>query len=81
MRVLPFLWIVFIGVPVLIWLGFRGKGYKRHPLDAPPGPDWQPTGERFIDPRGRDGGGVVSPTEWGAGLCAGRPRLKPLPGR
>ena len=29
---------------------FRKGGYKRTPLDAPPGPDWQSTGERFVDP-------------------------------
>lgn len=34
----------------LIWFLFRNGGYKRTPLDAPPGPDWQPTGERFVDP-------------------------------
>ena len=30
---------------------FRSGGYKRHPLDAPPGPEWKFTGERFVDPR------------------------------
>jgi hypothetical protein len=29
---------------------FRRGGYKRVPLDAPPGPGWTPTGERFVDP-------------------------------
>jgi hypothetical protein len=23
---------------------------QAHPLDAPPGPEWKPTGERFVDP-------------------------------
>ena len=36
---------------VLVWLIFRSGGYKRQPLDAPPGPDWSFTGERFIDPK------------------------------
>jgi len=43
-----------IAVPaalVLIWLLFRTGGYKRQPLDAPPGGDWTFTGERFIDPK------------------------------
>jgi hypothetical protein len=35
---------------ILIWFFFRSGGYKRHPLDAPPGPDWRFTGERFLDP-------------------------------
>lgn len=34
----------------LIWVLFRSGGYKRRPLDAPPGPDWTLTGERFVDP-------------------------------
>ena len=33
----------------LIWFFFRNGGYKRRPLDAPPGPDWSFTGERFLD--------------------------------
>ena len=33
----------------LIWLFFRNGGYKRRPLDAPPGQDWRFTGERFLD--------------------------------
>ena len=36
---------------VLIWLAFRSDGYKRDPLEAPPGPDWERTGERFTDPQ------------------------------
>jgi hypothetical protein len=35
---------------VVIWLLFRKGGYKRVPLDAPPGPDWVLTEERFVDP-------------------------------
>ena len=35
---------------VLVWALFRRGGYKRRPLDAPPGPDWEATSERFIDP-------------------------------
>ena len=44
------LWCAVLVAPVLIWLLFRSGGYKRRPLDAPPGPDWRATGERFIDP-------------------------------
>jgi len=36
---------------LLIWLLFRRGGYKRRPLDAPPGRDWNFTGERFVDPK------------------------------
>ena len=36
---------------VLIWFLFRSGGYKRHPLDAPPGRDWTLTAERFRDPK------------------------------
>ena len=47
----PFvLWFGLIALVVLIWLVFRKGGYKRQPLDAPPGPDWQKTEERFVDP-------------------------------
>jgi hypothetical protein len=35
---------------LLIWFFFRQGGYKRRPLNAPPGPDWRFTGERFLDP-------------------------------
>jgi hypothetical protein len=34
----------------LVWFFFRNGGYKRRPLDAPPGQDWRFTGERFLDP-------------------------------
>jgi len=37
-------------VLLLVWFFFRKGGYKRRPLDAPPGPDWRFTGERFLDP-------------------------------
>jgi len=40
------IWCAAILLPVL----FRTGGYKRKPLDAPPGPDWVPTDERFVDP-------------------------------
>jgi hypothetical protein len=36
---------------ILIWFFFRSGGYKRRPLDAPPGRDWSFTGERFFDPK------------------------------
>jgi hypothetical protein len=39
----------FLGL-FLIWFFFRKGGYKRRPLDAPPGRDWSFTGERFLDP-------------------------------
>jgi hypothetical protein len=49
--------MIALGLPVgfglallLIWFVFRKGGYKRRPLDAPPGPDWRFTGERFLDP-------------------------------
>ncbi len=44
------LWIAVPLAPVVIWLLFRSGGYKRRPLDAPPGRDWTFTGERFVDP-------------------------------
>jgi hypothetical protein len=44
-------WAGIIALVVLIWLVFRTGGYKRAPLNAPPGPDWQKTDERFVDPR------------------------------
>ena len=44
------IWCGVIALPVLVWLLFRTGGYKRTPLDEPPGPDWQFTGERFVDP-------------------------------
>jgi hypothetical protein len=40
---------IFIAL-ILIWFFFRTGGYKRRPLDAPPGRDWKFTGERFVDP-------------------------------
>ncbi len=46
-----FLWIVVPAALVLIWLLFRSGGYKRRPLDAPPGPGWTLSGERFVDPQ------------------------------
>ena len=46
-----FFWIAFPAALVLIWLFFRTGGYKRQPLDAPPGRDWTFTGERFVDPK------------------------------
>lgn len=47
----PFvLWFGLIALVVLIWLVFRKGGYKRQPLAAPPGPRWQQTEERFVDP-------------------------------
>jgi hypothetical protein len=45
------LWIVVPAALILVWLLFRSGGYKRQPLDAPPGRDWTFTGERFIDPK------------------------------
>src|SRR6516164_2428850 len=33
------IWCAAILLPVLIWFLFRTGGYKRKPLDAPPGPD------------------------------------------
>jgi hypothetical protein len=44
------IWCGMVAAPALIWLLFRRGGYKRLPLDAPPGPDWTMTGERFVDP-------------------------------
>ncbi|MGO8835343.1 MAG: hypothetical protein ACLQE9_21340 [Roseiarcus sp.] len=35
----------------LVWFVFRSGGYKRQPLDSPPGGDWSFTGERFVDPK------------------------------
>ena len=48
---IPFLFPLGVFVALfLIWLLFRKGGYKRRPLDAPPGGDWRFTGERFFDP-------------------------------
>ena len=44
-------WVLVLAAPILIWLVFRSGGYKRRPLDAPPGADWTFTGERFVDPK------------------------------
>jgi len=44
------IWAALFAAPFLVWLLFRSGGYKRSPLDAPPGGDWIFTGERFIDP-------------------------------
>jgi hypothetical protein len=44
---------IWLGIPaliVLVWFLFRKGGYKRKPLDAPPGPGWVRTEERFVDP-------------------------------
>jgi hypothetical protein len=43
-------WCLIVGAPIIIWLLFRSGGYKRRPLETPPGPDWKPNGERFLDP-------------------------------
>ena len=44
-------WITIPAALALIWFLFRSGGYKRHPLDAPPGRDWTLTEERFVDPK------------------------------
>jgi hypothetical protein len=44
------IWLGVIVATVLVWALFRRGGYKREPLDAPPGPDWIKTEERFVDP-------------------------------
>jgi hypothetical protein len=44
------IWCGAVALAVLIWFFFRNGGYKRRPLDAPPGPDWELTDERFVDP-------------------------------
>lgn len=46
----PIIPITVAAAPLLIWALFRRGGYKRHLLDQPPGPNFEPTGERFIDP-------------------------------
>lgn len=43
-------WLGILALVVLIWFLFRTAGYKREPLEAPPGPDWVRTDERFVDP-------------------------------
>jgi hypothetical protein len=48
---IPFLFPLGVFLALfLIWFFFRKGGYKRRPLDAPPGGDWSFTGERFLDP-------------------------------
>ena len=44
------IWCGGLLVVVLIWALFRSGGYKRTPLERPPGPDWQQSDERFVDP-------------------------------
>jgi hypothetical protein len=44
------IWLGVLALIVLVWFLFRKGGYKRKPLDAPPGPDWVRTEERFVDP-------------------------------
>jgi hypothetical protein len=44
------IWLAGVMLVALIWFFFRSGGYKRKPLDAPPGPDWVKTDERFVDP-------------------------------
>jgi hypothetical protein len=47
----PFvIWLGGLMLVALIWFVFRRGGYKRVPLDAPPGPDWVKTAESFVDP-------------------------------
>jgi hypothetical protein len=49
---IPFLiWGGSIAIVVLIWFLFRSGGYKRRPLERPPGAGWELTAERFVDPR------------------------------
>jgi hypothetical protein len=48
----PFLiWGIMVAIPFLVWFFFRNGGYKRRPLDKPPGPGWESTPERFVDPQ------------------------------
>ena len=44
------IWLVIVLLPLIVWALFRRGGYKRQPLDAPPGPGWVRTEERFVDP-------------------------------
>jgi hypothetical protein len=44
------IWCGAVLLPVIVWALFRKGGYKRRPLDAPPGLGWVPTQERFVDP-------------------------------
>jgi hypothetical protein len=45
------IWGLPLAVLILIWLLFRSGGYKRRPLESPPGPGWERTTERFVDPK------------------------------
>jgi hypothetical protein len=38
-----------VGAVLVLAILFERRGYKRI-ADGVPGPDWQPTGERFLDP-------------------------------
>lgn len=44
------IWAVITSGPILMWLVFRGGGYKRQPGEQPQGPGWERTEERFLDP-------------------------------
>jgi len=44
------IWLAGLALVALVWFFFRSGGYKRKPLDAPPGPEWVQTQERFVDP-------------------------------
>jgi hypothetical protein len=56
---IPFLiWAGPIAIAVLVWLVFRSGGYKRRPLEKPPGAGWELTAERFVDPRSGETLGV-----------------------
>jgi hypothetical protein len=48
--VIPFLFPAGFFLAIIL-IFFRQGGYKRRPLDAPPGGDWTLTGERFRDPQ------------------------------
>ena len=61
---------------VLIWFLFRSGGYKRQPLDAPPGHGWTLTAERFRDPKSGQMLEVwYCPTNRRTRLCAGAREL------
>ncbi len=69
---IPFLFPAgFFLALILIWFFFRSGGYKRHPLDAPPGPDWKLTGERFLDPQSGDWLRSGTASNRRTRLCAG----------
>jgi hypothetical protein len=44
------IWLGLVLLPLIVWALFRKSGYKRRPLDRPPGTDWVRTEERFVDP-------------------------------